>query len=151
MLRGSIAIIVFLLMTPLTLLARPCVPTKSMSPGTHYQVVTQQQVNVGKGLKISGVVRAAKDCSPIVGARVAHWQANSKGEYTEEMRAYMLSDRKGQYSFSTEWPGGENPRIHFMVVAPGYKTLFTQWIGGEKTSSSVLNLILETAQPKPAN
>jgi protocatechuate 3,4-dioxygenase beta subunit len=147
--RATVALV--LIAAPLTLYARPCEPTKSMSPGANYQVVTRQQANIGKGLRISGVVRAARDCGPIAGARVVHWQANNQGEFTEEMRAYLFADHKGQYTFSTEWPGGDVPRIHFMVVAPGYKTLFTQWIGDEKTQSSVLNLILETAPAKPVD
>lgn len=120
-----------------------CVPTVSRTPGTHYEPVTQNKIHVGKGLTVSGFVRAAGDCKPIVGAKVAHWQANSKGKYTDEMRAYLLTGKKGRYSFKTEWPGAKIPHIHFMVIAEGYKTLITQWVGDRKRGRIEFNIILE--------
>lgn len=124
-----------------------CVPTVARAPGSHYQPINNNQVNIGKGLTVEGHVRRAGDCQPIVGARVAHWQADAKGKFTDEMRAYILTDRNGRYRFSTEWPGANPPRIHFMVVAEGYKTLITDWTGDERKRPSIqVNLIIEPAK-----
>ena len=106
-----------------------CKLTESMTPGTHYKPVNVLQVNTGKGFTVNGYVRAQGDCKPVPGAKVAHWQTSSKGKYEDHLRAYMLTDRNGYYSFHTERPGGETPRIHFMIIANGYKTLITQWVG----------------------
>lgn len=124
-----------------------CKPTESMTPGTHYKPVTVQQTNTGKGLTVSGHVRAEGDCRPIAGAKIAHWQANSKGKYEDNLRAYMLTDRNGGYSFNTEWPGAEVPHIHFMVIAKGYKTLITQWVSaGDNRRHIQQNFILEPSK-----
>lgn len=134
-------------------LAEECPPTKSMSPGTHYQPIDRHQTHIGKGFSIGGVVRSSKDCKPIAHARVAHWQADSKGHYTDDMRAYLYSDRKGHYSFRTDRPGGDDiPRIHFLVTAKGYKTLVTQWVakGDHRLPSVVFDLTLEPAEAAKA-
>ena len=121
-----------------------CKPTESMTPGTHYKPITLNQVHTGKGFTVSGHVRAAGDCKPIPGAKIAHWQASSKGKYEDHLRAYMLTDKNGSYSFNTEWPGAEVPHIHFMIIAKGYKTLITQWVGpGNNRKKIQQNFILE--------
>ncbi len=76
-------------------------------------------------------------------ARVEHWQADVQGYYVDKLRAYLLSDKDGGFSFKTEWPGARIPHIHFMVTAEGYKKLVIQWIGSKRTGQSRLDLVLQ--------
>jgi len=126
-----------------------CVPTVERSPGMHYKPVSEFQSNTGKGLRFSGHVRAAGECKPVAGAKVGHWQANNKGVYTDEQRAYVLSNKSGNYSFNTDWPAaseGRPPHVYFIVVAKGYKTLITRWDSEDKKVAQVnLDLVLQPA------
>lgn len=142
-------VITVLMLCSSTVLGDECVATVDRAPGMHYKPISDFQTNTGKGLKFSGHVRAAGDCKAIAGARVGHWQANSKGVYEDDLRAYMHSDRKGFYSFSTEMPAaseGLPPHVYFMVIAKGYKTLITRWDADDKKLDQVqLDLVLEPA------
>ena len=66
-------------LTAATVRAEECVPTPTMFKGTHFKAITQEQVNIGKGLVVQGRVLAAPDCRPVPGAMIAHWQAGEKG------------------------------------------------------------------------
>jgi protocatechuate 3,4-dioxygenase beta subunit len=127
-------------------LGETCMPTDQMSPGTHNKSITQQKINIGQGLNITGTVLSAKDCSAIENARVEHWQTNSKGKYVDGLRAYLLSDANGKFEFETEWPGAPVPHIHFIIFGEGHKKLVTQWVGSEKVEVINLELILEPLQ-----
>ncbi len=120
-----------------------CRPTPGMSSGTHFKPVTQQQVNIGSGFQINGKVLSAKDCKPIAGARVAHWQAGENGQYQDRLRAYLFSHTDGSFNFETEWPAARIPHIHFRVSADGYKQVSTQWIGDERVDNITFNVILQ--------
>ena len=113
----------------------------------HYKPVTEFQLNTGKGLRFSGHVQAAGDCKAIVGAKVGHWQANSKGLYSDDQRAFVLSNKNGSYSFNTDWPAaseGRAPHVYFIVIAKGYKTLITRWDSEDKKVAQVnLDLVLQ--------
>jgi len=132
-----------------------CASTVYRSPGMHYKPVNEFQLNTGKGLHFSGHVREAGDCKVIAGARVGHWQANSKGMYDDDLRGYVLSNRSGSYSFNTDWPAaseGRAPHVYFIVIAKGYKTLITRWDSDNKKSVQVnLDLVLEPAPDSQAN
>lgn len=129
--------------------AAECMPTVARSPGMHYKPVTEFQLNTGKGLHFSGHVRAAGECKPVAGAKVGHWQANSKGLYADDQRAYVLSDKSGSYSFNTDWPAASEsraPHVYFIVIANGYKTLITRWDSEDKKTAQVnLDFVLEPA------
>ncbi|MGW8248511.1 MAG: hypothetical protein ACWGOV_10410 [Acidiferrobacterales bacterium] len=126
-----------------------CVPTVDRSPGMHYKPVTEFQLNTGKGLRFSGHVHAAGDCKPVAGAKVGHWQANNKGVYADDQRAYVLSNGSGSYSFNTDWPAaseGRAPHVYFIVIAKGYKTLITRWDSEDKKPAQVnLDFVLVPA------
>jgi protocatechuate 3,4-dioxygenase beta subunit len=123
-----------------------CVATVANPPGNHYQPIKENKINVGSGFRVSGYVRQVGDCKPLVGAKVGHWQPGAKGKYDDGLRAYLLTDRNGHYSFSTERPGSTPPEIYFMVMAPGYKTLITRWVGDTGRRDRVeVNLIVEPA------
>ena len=124
-------------------LAADCTPTRSMSSGTHFKPVTQQQVDIGKGFKVQGRVLSATDCTPIAGARVAHWQAGKNGRYQDRLRAYLFSDNNGRYAFETEWPAAMVPHLHFRVSAAGYKEISTQWIGDDRVDNITFDIVLQ--------
>ena len=100
-----------------------------MLEGTHFEPVTSEQVDIGKGLVLQGRVLAAPDCRPVPGARIVHWQAGETGKYVDHLRAWLTSGADGSYRFETEWPALPTPHIHFMVTAEGFRPLTTQWVG----------------------
>ena len=66
-------------------------------------------------------------------ARVEIWQADHSGGYDLDgyrYRATLLADDQGRYSFDSVMPGHYPGRvcqhIHYLVSAPGHKTLTTQ-------------------------
>jgi len=124
-----------------------CVATVAYPPGNHYQPIKENKTSVGKGFLVSGYVRQVGDCKPVAGAMVGHWQPNAKGVYDDDLRAYVLTDRNGRYSFSTEKPGTKPAEMYFMVMVNGHKTLITKWVGAESTRDRVeVNLIIEPAR-----
>jgi len=133
----------FLFLTSITpAIAGNCEATPAMHSGTHYQAVTTEKVNMGKGLRISGTIRSANDCKAIPRAKISRWQTNREGVYTQNLYAYMYSDTNGKYSYETEWPGAPIAHIHFIIEAQGYQKLVTQWIGDDKTDKVNLNFTL---------
>ena len=123
--------------------AADCTPTRSMSSGTHFKPITQQKIDIGQGFKVQGRVLSATDCTPIAGARVAHWQAGENGHYQDRLRAYLLSDDTGRYAFETEWPATMVPHLHFRVSAAGYKEISTQWIGDDRVANITFDIVLQ--------
>jgi len=92
----------------------------------------------GEKLVISGTVYTSDCKTPLVGALVDVWHADSNGTYDETSSNYryrgrMLTDQNGHYQFQTTLPGfyrlgaGFRPRhIHFKVSKSNYRTLTTQ-------------------------
>lgn len=67
------------------------------------------------------------------GARVEVWQTDHSGNYDLDgyrYRATLLADDHGQYSFDSVMPGHYPGRvcqhIHYLISAPGHKSLTTQ-------------------------
>lgn len=108
----------------------------------------------GRPVHVSGQV-TTPDGSPVAGALVDVWQADPRGMYdnqipdltTMNLRGQFRTDAQGRYWFRTVRPAGypvpthgpvgdllraqrRSPyrpaHIHFMVSAPGYRTLVTQ-------------------------
>ena len=136
-------LIPLLLLLPVISFAADCTPTPHQTTGTHYKPVTTEKINVGEGLLVKGKVLSAPDCKPVAGARVAHWQAGEEGRYIDRLRAWLTTDSKGRFEFTTEWPNMQTPHIHFIVTAPGYKTLETQWIGADRTDEIKFDMVLK--------
>ena len=128
--------------TPAGLTAE-CMPTPHRTTGTHYEPVTVEKTNIGKGLMVSGRILSSADCKPIANARVAHWQAGENGRYTDKLRAFLYSDTDGRYQFETEWPNLNPPHIHFIITAEGFETLETQWRGNERLTHIKFDMVLE--------
>lgn len=122
--------------------ARECIPTAHRTTGTHYEPVTEQKVNVSKGVLIQGQVLNAA-CQPVANAKVAHWQAGENGRYSDKLRAYLFTDKNGYYQFETEWPNLNPPHIHFIVSAQGYEVLETQWIGHTPIKNIQFDMVLD--------
>ncbi len=69
----------------------------------------------------------------VAGARVDVWHADHHGKYDVQgyrYRAKLAPDEKGQYTVETVMPGHYPDRpaqhIHYLIAAPGHKTLVTQ-------------------------
>lgn len=92
----------------------------------------------GEKVVISGTVYASDCKTPLVGALVDIWHADSNGNYDETSSDYryrgrMLTDQNGHYQLETILPGyyrlgnGFRPRhIHFKVSKSSYLPLTTQ-------------------------
>lgn len=120
-----------------------CIPTPHRTTGTHYEPVKLQRGDMGKGLAFSGRVLATPDCTPVAGARVAHWQAGEDGRYQDRFRGYLFTDAQGQFAFETEWPNLVPPHIHFIVTKEGYDVLETQWIGSKRQATVGFDMVIE--------
>lgn len=120
-----------------------CIPTPHRTTGTHYEPVTEQKGDIGKGVMVQGRVLASPECTPVANAKVAHWQAGEEGRYADRLRAYLYTDAEGRYQFETEWPNLRPPHIHFIVTKEGYDTLETQWIGRERLSEISFDMVIE--------
>jgi protocatechuate 3,4-dioxygenase beta subunit len=124
-----------------------CTPTPHRTTGTHYEPVTVQKVDVSKGIVVRGRILSAPNCTPVPGAKVAHWQAGEDGEYADRLRAYLFSDENGNYQFESEWPNLAVPHVHFIVTAKGYNKLETQWVGSEHVNTIQFDMILQRVPP----
>ena len=141
-------VLLVIIMAPLGVLADSCEPTPHRSTGTHYEPVTEEKINISKGVIVHGQILAAPDCTPIPNAKIAHWQGGEQGRYKDYLRAYLFSNDQGEYKFETEWPNMPTPHIHFIITADGYEKLETQWIGSERQSEINFNMVLKTKRKK---
>ncbi len=123
--------------------AENCRPTPHRTTGTHYVPVTVQKVNISQGVTVRGQILAAPNCTPVANAKIAHWQADKRGVYVDDLRAYLFSDANGYFEFETEWPNLSPPHIHFIVTTEEYKTLETQWIGSNPVERIEFDMILQ--------
>jgi protocatechuate 3,4-dioxygenase beta subunit len=97
----------------------------------------------GRPIIVSGRVLDA-DCTPIVGAKVDFWQADSAGVYDNvgyRLRGHTLTDSAGEYAIETIEPGpytGRPPHIHVKVFDADDRELLTTqlYFPGEEGSLS---------------
>ncbi len=123
--------------------AMDCKPSPQMGMGDNYKPITEHKIDISQGLTVKGKILSSPDCLPVANARIEHWQMNTAGKYIDELRAYLISDEKGEFKFETEWPGSGTPHIHFIIDAEGYRKLVHVWLATEKTDAIELTLILE--------
>jgi len=126
--RVFVGIFIVLMATPAGAQS-PCAPTRPDAEGPFYKPNAPRRTSIGTGFIVQGVVRSAKGCTPIPGARLEWWQANPRGEYDDPHRATMESDLRGSYRLETSFPppyAGRPPHIHVKVFAPGHRPLTTQ-------------------------
>jgi len=106
-----------------------CRPTAPDSEGPFYTTNAPERSSIGRGLVVTGVVRAVGSCAAIPRARIEWWQANALGQYDDAHRATQTADSEGKFRFETNVPGiypGRPPHLHVKVSAPGHRPLTTQ-------------------------
>lgn len=86
----------------------------------------------GLPLVVSGQV-VGMDATAIPDASIEIWQTDHLGHYDVagfRYRATLIANSSGDYSFESVMPGHYPDRvcqhIHYVIVAPGYRTLITQ-------------------------
>jgi protocatechuate 3,4-dioxygenase beta subunit len=86
----------------------------------------------GFPLRVAGKVLNTRG-EKAYGAKIEVWQANHLGLYDTQgfsYRAGILTGEKGEYALETIMPGHYPDRpaqhIHYMISAPGHRTLITQ-------------------------
>jgi protocatechuate 3,4-dioxygenase beta subunit len=125
-----------------------CPPTPTDALGPFYQPNAPVRASVGQGYVLSGVVKSAKDCAPLAGARIEFWLAGPSGDYDDEHRATVLADQAGAYRFESNYPPKYSfrpPHIHLKVSAPGFKTLVTQHYPKKGQGQASFDLVLVSA------
>ena len=145
--RALISITMIMALTNIAL-ADKCEPTPHRTTGNHYKPVTEQKINVSKGVIVRGRILAAPNCTPVPNAKIAHWQGGEQGRYENHLYAYMFADEEGRYEFETEWPNMSIPHIHFIVTSDGYQVLETQWVGNERQKEINFDMVLVKKQKK---
>jgi protocatechuate 3,4-dioxygenase beta subunit len=122
-----------------------CEPTSSDALGPFYKPNAPIRSSVGTGYVLRGIVRAAKDCSPVTGAMVELWLAGPNGEYDDAHRATIIVETSGAYRFESNIPPsyyGRPPHIHLRVSAKGFETLVTQHYPTAGTKEAVFDIVL---------
>lgn len=121
-------------------------------PGAPFRGKLTPPLEAGDVLVVRGRVWGFDTKKPLTTATLDVWQANAAGRYDNDdpnkppkknvflNRVRLRVDETGYYEYESIKPGkyqiGENqwrpPHIHYMVAAPGYKTLVTQlYFSGE--------------------
>lgn len=101
------------------------------TPGSPERSDLRDPGMAGTTLVVSGYV-VTTDCTPVAGAVIDVWQADSTGAYDNSgytLRGHLLSAADGSYTFTTIVPGiypGRTEHIHVKVTPPGGATLTTQ-------------------------
>jgi protocatechuate 3,4-dioxygenase beta subunit len=110
--------------------AGACTPTRPDMLGPFYTPNAPVRASVGKGFVLTGVVRSARECRFLRGARVEFWLAGPAGQYGDAWRATVVANGEGQYRFESHVPpdyGGRPPHIHVRASAAGHQVLVTQY------------------------
>jgi protocatechuate 3,4-dioxygenase beta subunit len=121
-----------------------CTPTTPDMLGPYYTPNAPERARTGKGLVVSGTVRAA-DCRPLPGAVIEWWSANTQGSYDDEHRAMQRADDEGRYRYETDFPGrypGRPPHLHLKITAAGHRPLVTQIYPSPGQTSITTDLVL---------
>jgi len=122
----------------------------------------------GEPIKISGYVYGGVgDSTPLAGARVDIWHADSAGSYHPNsngpatdyspdqlaLRGYVLTDAGGYYEFTSIYPGqypGRCRHIHIIASAEGYGAIVTQLIVPSLAGDTTTPETDQIAQSLPA-
>jgi protocatechuate 3,4-dioxygenase beta subunit len=125
-----------------------CRPTPPDTLGPFYKPDAPIRSRVGEGYILSGIVRSSADCSPVEGARIEFWLVGADGQYDDDHRAIVISDKSGSYLFESNVPPpyfGRPPHVHIRVTAGGYLDLITQHYPLAGRTQAMLDLILVPA------
>jgi protocatechuate 3,4-dioxygenase beta subunit len=128
---------------------KACGPTGRATEGPFYVANTPDAVDInparmpGAAMHIGGTVYGADGVTPVAGAKVEIWHADSDGRYHPEdngdiaryrrsqinLRGSVHTDAQGRYAFDSIVPGhyGDRRRhLHWKVSAAGHRALTTQ-------------------------
>ena len=117
--------------------------------GPFYKPNAPVRSSVGTGYVLQGVVRTAKDCSPVAGAMVELWLAGPDNGYDDNHRATIVADASGAYRFESNIPPayyGRPPHIHLRISAKGFNSLVTQHYPAAGTKGAVFVIVLVPAK-----
>ncbi len=115
----------------------PATPTIAQTEGPYYKAGASQNGELatdampGTRLTFTGYV-VDTSCTPVAGATVETWQADSTGVYDNAgytLRGWVLTDADGRFTIHTIVPGeypGRTEHIHVKVTPPGGATLTSQ-------------------------
>ncbi|MDN5204918.1 hypothetical protein QQ008_26245 [Fulvivirgaceae bacterium BMA10] len=127
-----------------------CGYTDAATEGPFFVKNTAQTVNLnytnltGIPMVVSGRIYGDKEGKlPLPNAKIEIWHCDADGIYHPEgnqdiahyeeseiaLRGFVISDKKGAYSFRSIVPGlysGRRRHIHYKISAKGYRTLTTQ-------------------------
>ena len=124
---------------------RPCKPTPPDALGPFYVPNSPERTRVDAGHILCGIVRSSVDCSPVIGARIEFWLAGPDGNYDDDHRATMFSDKTGLYKFESNFPPpyrGRPSHIHMKITARGYQTLVTQYYPAHGKTKGEFDVVL---------
>lgn len=124
-----------------------CAATQPDIEGPFYKPNAPVRTQTGRGLEVSGRVRSVLDCRPLKGARIEWWSADAAGDYKDEHRATVVTDKDGRYRYETVSPSGYSfrpPHLHVKVSAVGHRTLTTQVYPERGQKKIVFNFNLVT-------
>ena len=122
-----------------------CAPTRPDMLGPFYVANAPERARTGQGLVVAGRVLSASGCTPIPGARLEWWSANTRGEYDDGHRASATVGNDGRCRYETDVPGRYEPRpphLHVRVTAPGHRPLVTQVYPTPEQTSIATDFVL---------
>ena len=134
-----------LLLAPAVSAQGTCPPTRADMEGPFYKPDAPRREATGKGLSVTGAVKSAGSCAPLLGARVEWWQANPRGDYDDAHRGTLVASEGGRYQIETDFPppySGRPSHIHFKAFAPGHRTLTTQLYPRAGQTAVTFDLVL---------
>jgi protocatechuate 3,4-dioxygenase beta subunit len=147
-LAGCVSLVIFAVAAAGAAPEWQCKPTPDDALGPFYQADAPRRTSVGQGYLLTGVVKSARDCAPIPGARIEFWLAGPSGDYDKDHRATVMADQAGAYRFESNYPpsySSRPPHIHLRLSAPGFKTLVTQHYPRKGDSEASFDLVLRPA------
>src|SRR5204862_7907875 len=102
-----VLVLVLLLGLPAGAWTQPasCAPTKPDMLGPFYKPDAPERAATGQGLAVNGTVRSTKGCTPLAGAQLEWWSADTRGEYQDTLRATQRTAADGSFRYETVAPG----------------------------------------------
>jgi hypothetical protein len=119
-----------------------CSPTPNFGGGPDRS--PPLRAKIGTGHVLTGVV-LSPTCTPIPHARVSFWQSNRNGVYTPSGGGAVMTAKSGRFRFQGPRPtpyDGQPAHIHIKVEAPGFVTLYTEYLPRPGSTRGAVRLVL---------
>jgi protocatechuate 3,4-dioxygenase beta subunit len=131
--------------------AASCSPTESMTEGPYYVSGSNVRNNIidkQSGTKTALTITIVdSSCKPVSNAQVDIWHANAAGQYSgvkgnseKYLRGSVITNSKGQATFTTIFPGwypGRVMHIHVKIWNGGSEVLTTQLFAGDEQVAKI--------------